>query len=292
MLILFQEVPGCATCQNYGLRVLSHPLLAEAVEDHFIPLTIFNNREGADKKILNAFGEPSWNNPVVRIIDKNEKELTRRLAGDYSPGGFSGSLIEALKAANKEVPPYLSAIHTEFSAGGLEETAYLSMFCFWQGEVGLGGIGGVIATRSGFIQGREIVEVTYNHQVLTYAELLKEARRYDCTDRVYPVDAGQRKTALQLLENSRVKELKEFREDSTLKYYLSKSPYRFVPLTLYQQVLVNRALHDGENPRQYLSPQQIDFFHHVNRNKSRVWENYIGSDTFTEDYGKMVDLLS
>ena len=32
VFILFQEVPGCATCQNYGSNVLSHPLIAEAIE--------------------------------------------------------------------------------------------------------------------------------------------------------------------------------------------------------------------------------------------------------------------
>ena len=40
VLILFQEVPGCATCRNYGLNVLSHPLMIKAVENEFIPLAI------------------------------------------------------------------------------------------------------------------------------------------------------------------------------------------------------------------------------------------------------------
>jgi len=30
ILILFQEVPGCSTCRNYGKGALSHPLLVEA----------------------------------------------------------------------------------------------------------------------------------------------------------------------------------------------------------------------------------------------------------------------
>ena len=27
ILILFQEIPGCATCRNYGSDVLTHPLI-------------------------------------------------------------------------------------------------------------------------------------------------------------------------------------------------------------------------------------------------------------------------
>ena len=48
ILILFQEVPGCATCRNYGQNVLSHPLMVEAIETSFVPLAIFNNKGGQD----------------------------------------------------------------------------------------------------------------------------------------------------------------------------------------------------------------------------------------------------
>ena len=41
ILILFQEVPGCQTCRQYGSEVLTHPLIVEAIETHFIPLAIF-----------------------------------------------------------------------------------------------------------------------------------------------------------------------------------------------------------------------------------------------------------
>ena len=52
VLILFQEVPGCATCRNYGHDVLSNPLMTEAIENEFIPLAIFNNKGGDDAKVL------------------------------------------------------------------------------------------------------------------------------------------------------------------------------------------------------------------------------------------------
>ena len=46
VFILFQEVPGCSTCKNYGNNVLSHPFIVEAIEDNFIPLVIYNNKGG------------------------------------------------------------------------------------------------------------------------------------------------------------------------------------------------------------------------------------------------------
>ena len=48
IVILFQEVPGCATCTNYAYNALSHPLMVEALENSFIPLAIFNNKNGKD----------------------------------------------------------------------------------------------------------------------------------------------------------------------------------------------------------------------------------------------------
>ncbi|MBK9630139.1 MAG: thioredoxin family protein [Saprospiraceae bacterium] len=88
ILILFQEVPGCLTCQNYGSEVLSHPLMVEAIESYFVPLAIFNNKGGSDREVLEIFKEPSWNNPVVRIVSHDLTEWTNRLSSNYSSLGL------------------------------------------------------------------------------------------------------------------------------------------------------------------------------------------------------------
>src|SRR6187401_3636489 len=69
ILILFQEIPGCETCKNYGSNVLTQPLIVEAIETEFIPLAIHNNKGGHDAEILRRFNEAAWNNPVVHIVD-------------------------------------------------------------------------------------------------------------------------------------------------------------------------------------------------------------------------------
>ena len=91
-LVLFDEVPGCETCISYGRDVLSHPLIVEAAESLFVPVAVFNNIDGADREILLSFGEPTWNNPDVRIIDHDRNPLADRLADDYTVGGLARAM--------------------------------------------------------------------------------------------------------------------------------------------------------------------------------------------------------
>lgn len=287
VLILFQEVPGCATCRNYGLQVLSHPLLAEAAETSFVPLAIFNNRSGSDKDVLDLFGEPSWNNPVVRIVDADERELDRRLAGDYTPGGLSGSMIKALRAAKQPVPRYLEIAHAEFVSRANLETALFSMYCFWQGEIDLGGIEGVVATRSGFMHGSEVVEVQYDGARLSYSGLLRQAKSLRCADRVFPLNAAQTRTAERILGSQRVATIERFRPDGNIKYYLSQTPYRSVPMSDYQQVLVNRALFGGKDPRALLSPRQLRMAEAIMTRPRISWANRIATDRFAADWDEV-----
>lgn len=96
IFILFQEVPGCSTCQKYGQNILSNPLLVDIIENEFIPLAIFNNKKGEDRKILKLYQEPSWNNPVVRIVNHEGQDIVSRLSGNYSLEGVSNLIRLAL----------------------------------------------------------------------------------------------------------------------------------------------------------------------------------------------------
>ena len=113
ILLLFQEVPGCSTCQNYGTTVLSHPLIVEAIETYFIPLAIFNNKGGKDREVLNYFNEPTWNNPVVRIIDNNKKNLIPRISGNYSSLAITEAMIEVLQKQKTTIPKYLNLLQPQ-----------------------------------------------------------------------------------------------------------------------------------------------------------------------------------
>eukprot|EP00056_Hartaetosiga_gracilis_P015820 m.3180 g.3180 ORF g.3180 m.3180 type:complete len:161 (-) comp3296_c0_seq1:42-524(-) len=110
ILLLFQEVPGCGTCVGYGQTALSNAAIVEATETLFVPVAVFNNKQGKDLEVLKKYGEPTWNNPVVRIITCDEKELCPRLAGDYSVEGLAHSMVTALKAIGSTPPHDLVAL--------------------------------------------------------------------------------------------------------------------------------------------------------------------------------------
>ena len=103
VFILFQEVPGCLTCRNYGKGVLSNAVIVETIEKYFIPLAIFNNKQGKDSEVLKQYGEPSWNNPVVRIVNSNGENLIRRIAGDYSKARVAQEMIRVLEEQQETI---------------------------------------------------------------------------------------------------------------------------------------------------------------------------------------------
>jgi len=107
LLILFDEVPGCERCVSYGETVLSDEALVQAIEAAFVPLAIYNNRGGADRATLEAYGEPAWNNPVVRIVDADGRALAPRHAGDYTVRGLARRMATALERAGRPQPTAL-----------------------------------------------------------------------------------------------------------------------------------------------------------------------------------------
>jgi hypothetical protein len=238
ILILFQEIPGCQTCRQYGNEVLSHPLIVEAIETHFIPLAIYNNKGGDDAEILKKFNEPAWNNPVVRIVDDKGKDLIARLSGNYSAQGLASSITNVLIKNQGKAPLYLQLLSDELAAKsrGIQSSTY-SMYCFWSGEALFGKVNGVITTSAGFQNGKEVVKVDYDPAIISKTQLDKIASQSSCKNSV----AGN------------------FSPDNTPKYYLSNSKYRSIPMSELQKCRVNSAIAEGQNPEIYLSPRQIQF---------------------------------
>jgi len=235
ILILFQEVPGCATCRNYGTNVLSHPLLVDAIENEFIPLAIFNNKGGADRKILEKYNEPTWNNPVVRIVDRKGENLVNRLAGNYSNFGLVFSMKQALIEAQNQVPEYLQLLVDEFGADSRStKEKYYKMYCFWSGEGHLGNQSGVIKTAPGFMNGHEVVQVIYDESVVTEKTLNNYAALANCSE-----IEGQ-----------------NFRIDKDPQYYLKNSLFRYLPLNSIQKTKINSNLGKGMDAAIFLSPTQ------------------------------------
>lgn len=257
LFLLFQEIPGCSTCQNFGAEPLSHPLLVEAIETEFVPVVVHNNKGGEDAKLLKRFGEPSWNNPVVRFLDADAKDLIPRQDGVWSSHGIAQRMIESLKAAEREVPTYLQLAAEELSPR--LERASFAMHCFWEGEARLGALPGVTKTRAGWIGGKEVVEVFFDPGRMAYGDLIDKAREMRCASVVFAHsdDQWSKAQATVGVAAERTRGPAGDAKASDRKYHLLRSPLRFLPLTPMQATRINSELALKGEPERWLSARQV-----------------------------------
>ncbi len=259
MMVLFDEVPGCLTCQRFGSGPLSHPIVVDAAS-LCVPVVVYNNTPGRAAEILARYAEPSWNNPVVRFLDSSGKDLIPRVDGDWSTPTLLRRQVAALQAAGRPVPAWLRLAEAELNPAK-PETAVFGMHCYWEGEAALGGLDGVIGTRIGMLQGSEVVEVDYDAARLDYPLLVGQARRAGMADRIFARDGRQASAAASQAPGAPVSMLspqERARTDTQQQYHLALTPrYHFLPLTALQATRVNAALATHGNPDEFLSPGQI-----------------------------------
>jgi hypothetical protein len=235
VLLLFQEVPGCSTCVRFGEDVLTHPLMVELIADRFVPIAIFNNRRGADAEILGRYGEPAWNNPVMRFLGADGAELLPRLADRYDALGLHEKIVAVLDMLGEEVPGYFRALGSDLLIEyGLDDGAVYLTPCFWSGETSLGQHPAVITTDAGWIGGEEAVQVRFDPRLVSRADLDAFARAEGFT----PAGRGG------------------FKLDREPQIYLRKTPARHLPLTPAQRTRINLAVPYGTPLAELLSPQQ------------------------------------
>ncbi len=89
--------------------------MVEAIEEHFIPVLVYNNK-AVDSEILKAFNEPSWNNPVVRFLNSDGKDVIPRKDGVWTTGPLAARMIKSLEAAGREVPGFLKTVADGWAA--------------------------------------------------------------------------------------------------------------------------------------------------------------------------------
>lgn len=244
VFLFFQEVPGCATCRNYGFNVMSDPMMVDIIENEFIPLCIFNNEKGHDKEILDKYKEPSWNNPVVRILNKEGESLVR-INGKYSTKEVLNETLNVLEK-NYSIPKYAS-LYQESLNVAKKESHYFQMYCFWSGEGKLGDVEGVVSTEPGWMNGAEVVWIETDAENMSQEEIK---------------EIGESK-GLMYLENP-----SEFRVDKDPQYYIKNSDYAFIPLLEIQKSRINSALFNKQDASSFLSPSQKQWLKENNSKKS------------------------
>jgi len=235
VLLLFQEIPGCSTCVRFGQDVLTHPLMVELIAERFVPVAIFNNHPGRDADILRRYGEPSWNNPVVRFLRPDGAELLPRLADRYDALGLHGKINAALGLLGQDVPGFFRLLERDlWLEYGVSQSATYTTPCFWSGETSLAQHPAVITTDAGWVAGEEAVRVHFDPRV---------AQRQD-------LDGYARNEGFAPSEGGR------FELDREPQFYLRKNAARHLPLTPAQRTRLNLALPYGAPLAELLSPQQ------------------------------------
>jgi phosphoglycerate dehydrogenase-like enzyme len=87
---------------------------------------VYNNRPGRDAELLAHYREPAWNNPVLRFLDADGRDLLPRRDGVYGAGEIAARLAGALEAAHARVPGYLALVRDELAESAWER-AVLAM---------------------------------------------------------------------------------------------------------------------------------------------------------------------
>lgn len=267
IFILFQEVPGCSNCTKYGSDIMSHPLLIEAIETEFIPLAIFNNKSGHDREVLLQFGEPTWNNPVVRIVNQKGEDRVKRVGDFRSRAKVVNAMVDALTKNQRVIPKYLDLLQTEWNGqeNGSEE-AYLSMYCFWTGEKELAKLEGILSTEAGFMHGREVVKFSFDPTKTDLNTISTTANKVKCGDALFTNQKSQ--------VDVPIKREGKYRKDKEDKYYLRHTDYQYVPLTELQKTKINSAVGMRKDPTKYLSPRQKTWLEKGTKNYSFIEQDF------------------
>lgn len=250
--------------------------MVEAIQTLFVPVAIYNNFKGEDERVLKYFKEPSWNNPVVRIINVEQQELTSRVYGDYTIWGLVNAVDNALKSEQKPIPPYFEMLKEELGArqNGTKRAVF-AMYCFWSGEATFGKIPGVISTKAGFMEGKEVVDVEFDAQKISYKTLVQKAKTYDCTNMVFVENEQQREVAIALLGEKCVRNISKFELDKEPKYYLFHSPLKNIPMTKLQATRINATIKEKGKAENLLSLQQKELLKSIQKYPNIEWPNTI-----------------
>jgi hypothetical protein len=263
VFVLFQEVPGCIGCRTFGSEVLSNLLLVEAIESEFLPVLVYNNREGGkDEKWLNAYDEPSWNFQVIRFLDAQGKDIIPRKDKIWTLGGVAARMAEVLVETGRPVPLYLQMIVQENDVEN-HGLAGFSLACFWTGEYKLGKIDGVLKTEAGWYDHREVTLVTYHKKMIGLKALIRRAGEEKCAQAAYLLTgetADRNRFPVKVL---RLDDYNIAPAADQKKQLENRPELKSIPgLTPMQRTKVNSFSPDNRNLSiRWLSPRQLDYLH-------------------------------
>ncbi|MEM9411574.1 MAG: hypothetical protein AAGA30_10700 [Planctomycetota bacterium] len=226
---------------------LRHPLLIEAITNHFVPaqLTQRSILEKTSNKFTRGF---IILGPKLEWLQSSDKD-------NLSYKEVAKLLIDGLKQTEQEIPTYLKLCSND----QLTETAEFAMHCYWEGEARLGGIDGVVSTKSAWRDGLEVVQLEFIPSVVDYSKLITIAQSFDCASKIFAHTDSQLTLARNIVGDRLTKRVSRAARDaksSDQKYYLLHSLYRYLPLTQLQATKINARLKMKQPSEDLISPNQ------------------------------------
>ena len=128
----------------------------------------------------------------------------------------------------------------------------------WLRAIRDGRIPGLLGSRVGFLEGREVVEVRFDPDEISYATRFQGVHGRGCTSSVL----GQTKEEEQLARSVFGERVHYSRaqlrlaKDADQKYALQRTSLRLVDLSLRQALRANATIAIGGSPVQFLCPRQ------------------------------------
>lgn len=176
--------------------------------------------------------QPRWNNPVMRVLEPSG-QTRARFAGPYAEAAPADYLSSSLGPTS---PRWLGDLALDLIGASRADTATSSMACFWTGEAHLGGRDGVLAARTGWQDGREVVEVTFDPARAGARDLARHAAA-----------AGLRPESKGTLSPT----------PGDDRHALRRSPFVSIPMTAGQATRANHLVAEGRDPTGLFSPRQL-----------------------------------
>ena len=168
IFVQFTEIPGSQTCQDYGRDVLSHPIIADLLEEAFVPCLVNTHGGGEAAEILGIFGIAALSGgPAVHFVDADRREVAPRYQCKAAHGNPNlraeaaavfHAAADALAAVQQPLPPYARLMGPVGAAAvvglGMEsEWLVFTVDSFWSAEALLGALPAALSTEVGWCGG-------------------------------------------------------------------------------------------------------------------------------------------
>jgi hypothetical protein len=132
----------------------------------------------------------------------------------------------------------------------------------------------VHATRAAWLDGAEVTEVWFDPVRLPFGELLAHGLARDCARRAWVGPEHLAAAKKQLADRALPIDRTAPTPDQQPKYYLLRTPMRFVPMTATQATRINAELAPGRegDAARWLSPRQRALLEWAKNSKGDGWQ--------------------